>query len=453
MLAEAVPGYRRDLGGGLTLRWSNPRDTESIAHLVGRAFRRSVEDPPNSVLADGIRLLMRGDHPLMGPGDFAVVEDRGRPEDPIVACTCLWRHRWLYEAVSLPVGRPEMVASDPAYRNRGLVRELFAMVHARSQAEGHVVQAITGIPYFYRQFGYEYALDLDGERRIHVSSLARAAGEAPETLRLREATAEDVPMIQRLYRGGRRQSMVWADWPDHLWEYYIEGWRVDPELPRRGRVHVIVDGEGRSCGLACLVGRRDDRALGVWTLEVAEHVSWSQAMPALLRALVAAGQEMPVAADTEPLGEITLRLGATHPAYDVLGREMAPYERRPYAWYVRVPDLAELITRIAPVLEARLAAAPSAAGFSGALELDFFGGGLRMVFEHGNLAAAEPWRPPPYGADFSAGFPPLVFLKLLFGHRSLDELRHAFPDVRASAGAEHLLDTLFPTRPSFVLPG
>ncbi len=63
-----------------------------------------------------------------------------------------------------------MVATDARYRNRGLVRALFEMIHARSSAEGHLVQAITGIPYFYRQFGYEYVLDLDGSRILPVDS-------------------------------------------------------------------------------------------------------------------------------------------------------------------------------------------------------------------------------------------------------------------------------------------
>ncbi len=43
------------------------------------------------------------------------------------------------------------------------------MVHQRSADEGHLVTAITGIPYFYRQFGYEYALDLGGKRTTYLT--------------------------------------------------------------------------------------------------------------------------------------------------------------------------------------------------------------------------------------------------------------------------------------------
>ena len=51
-----------------------------------------------------------------------------------------------------------------------------------------------------------------------------------------------------------------------------------------------------------------------------------------------------------------------------------------------------------------------------------------------------------------AGFPPLVFLQLLFGHRSLRELRHAFPDVWANETGRALLEALFPSRLAWVLP-
>ena len=72
-----------------------------------------------------------------------------------MACVFFWRHAWSFAGILFGVTRAEMVATEPSYRRRGLVRALFEMVHARGAAEGHLLSAITGIPYFYRQFGYE----------------------------------------------------------------------------------------------------------------------------------------------------------------------------------------------------------------------------------------------------------------------------------------------------------
>jgi hypothetical protein len=104
---------------------------------------------------------------------------------------------------------------------------------------------------------------------------------------------------------------------------------------------------------------------------------------------------------------------------------------------------------IAPALEKRLATSP-VAGHTGEIKLDFYRGGLRMVFEQGRLTIAEPWQVPLYDSTASGGFPPLVFLQVLFGHRSIEALRQAFPDVWISDEARPVLKTLFPTRPSFV---
>jgi hypothetical protein len=114
-----------------------------------------------------------------------------------------------------------------------------------------------------------------------------------------------------------------------------------------------------------------------------------------------------------------------------------------------VKDLPAFLTHIAPALEKRLEASP-VAGYSGEIKLDFYRGGLRLAFERGHLTGAQDWRVPLYDSSASGGFPPLVFLQVLFGHRSIAALRQVFPDAWVSDEAMPVLQALFPTRPSFV---
>ena len=44
-------------------------------------------------------------------------------------------------------------------------------LHARSAARGQLIQTIDGIPFYYRQFGYEYALESFGGRRVYWSAV------------------------------------------------------------------------------------------------------------------------------------------------------------------------------------------------------------------------------------------------------------------------------------------
>ncbi len=448
-----------NLGDGLIRRWSTQADQAKIGRLLGSAFRNSQDDPPNPRLMDQANMLMGPDFPFMGPDDFAVVEDTSKPDRPLVACTSLWRHRWSYAGIEFGVGRPEFVGTDGAYRNRGLVRALFDLVHERSAAQGHLVQAITGISYFYRQFGYEYVLDLGGERTTYLSLIPAKKPDEPEPYHLRMATLHDIPHLMVLYNQGRHASLVWHEADEAFWRHEINYW-TDPAVGERDattsalgrRVYMIVAADGRVCGYSWLAARRSGRSFYVNDLQLYAPLNWQTAMPCLLRAIRDQGMQTPTTKpDAEPLSEICFGLGRSHPFYTVLGEALAPRVEPPYAWYLRVPDLPAFLQRITPVLEERLAKSVLT-GYTGELKFDFYRGGLRLQFEQGKISAVEPWRAPTYGDNANAGCPPLVFLQLLFSYRSLAELRASYPDVWVNQETILLVNTLFPAQPSAVNP-
>lgn len=447
MAARALSddGYQHDLGDGLRLRWSTAADTDRITQLYSHVFRDGPDEPPNEPIAAWTRDMMSGRHPLITPADFAVVEET-RPQR-IVAATCLLWQTWDLGGIRLPIGRPEVVATHPDYRRRGLVRACFELIHARSEARGHLIQAITGIPYFYRQFGYEYALDLGGSHDVAFSAIPPLKAGAAEPSTLRAATSDDIPLLRRLYDRERAAARVSVEIDQDYWRYTFE--RPHPAW----RAHLILNGEERPVGYMLTATQRWGTSIPVLALGVDEGISLVAVLPALLRALAALAATLPPARkpDAPPIRGIRFALGRAHPVYAALGPTLAPRHEPPYAWYVRVPDLPGLLRRLAPVLEARLAGS-MAAGHDGELRLDFYRGGLRLTFEQGRLTAAEEWRPPLWESGAQAGFPPLVFLQLLFGHRGLDELRHAFPDVWADDEARPLLEVLFPPQPAWVMP-
>lgn len=453
-----LPTARSELGDGLICRWSTAADTEKIGELMAKVYRDNAAEALSPRARDRARQLMCGSHPFMTPDDYAIIEDTSKPGNPVIAGTCLWRHQWSYAGIPFGVGRPEFVLTDPDYRNRGLVRKLFELVHTRSAEEGHLLQAITGIAHFYRQFGYEYVLDLEGQRTAYCSLIPEKKGDEPEPYHLRPARPDDIPTMQELYNQGRANSLIWHEAPAGYWPYYVGQW-ADPNFVYdvensavSMRYFMIIDQKGEICGQITTATKRWSKALSVYEVSTAPQINLHQATPTVLRLLRDLGKEIPGSeSDTPPCSEINFNLGRTHPFYATMGDTIAPRSEPPYAWYVRIPDIPAFIRHIAPVLEERLARS-SLVGHSGELKLDFYRGGLLFQFKAGKFGEITPWRAPVYGDHADAGCPPLVFLQLLLSYRSLDELKTFFPDVWAKEEAALLLNTLFPKLVSKVDP-
>ncbi|GCF06880.1 GNAT family N-acetyltransferase [Dictyobacter arantiisoli] len=445
---KAAAEYRQELEDGLIIRWSTAADTENIARITGIVFREKAEDPPNKNIQKRVRMLMHGLTPVMGPDDYAIVEDPRQTDNPVVAGISLQRLDWHYDNIPIQVGRPEIVFTHPDYRNRGLIRQLFDMVHARSAAEGRLLEGITGIPYFYRQFGYEYAIELEGNREVALTSIPKLKESEHEDYTIRTAMIEDLPRIQELYHQLIQRYLVATHIPEADLRWFIEDWQKYPAYPRRFVFQVIVDATQIIRGFMLLPTLRRSPQMNVWTMATDQESNTQAMMTAILRSLQVYGQQLPTEKpDMEPVSAIRFNLGEDHPVYDALG-SLARQIEPSYGWYIRVPDLPRLLQHIAPALERRLVGSV-VANYSGELKLDFYRSGLHLVFEQGKLVTAENWRSTvlDYAAD--GGFPPLVFLKALFGYRSLAELRHMYPDVWVNN--EVLFNTLFPTKPSYVL--
>jgi hypothetical protein len=212
---------------------------------------------------------------------------------------------------------------------------------------------------------------------------------------------------------------------------------------------VIETLDGENVGVLMHSLRLSGGAMRTYFYELREGVAFLAVTPSVMRYLDATGEQL--AKQTgEEFSRLAFTLGETHPVYDTVAARL-PVSRVLDAWYIRVPDVPAFLRVIAPALEKRLADSPQG-GYTGELKLNFYRGGLHIGLERGRMAF-EPWKPDRV-EEGDAAFPGLTFLQLLFGYRSLDELRHAFPDLSARTDeARALLPILFPKKDSNVLAG
>ena len=448
----------RDLGDGLILRRATAGDAEALATFNADQLRGQDSPEPFAPLGTWTRDLLSGRHPTFTPEDGLIVEER--KTGAIVSSMLLVSQEWAYGGAPIKVGQTELVGTRPEYRGRGLVRTQFETLHRWSAERGEVLQVISGIPWFYRQFGYELALERGGGPRFALTDVEPPAAGTPPPFRVRPMRPDDLAFAAGLDAQARTRYLVTVPRDERLWRYELSG--HSPGSGTRLELCVIETTAGEPVGILGHIPALWNRAVALSHYEVRSGVSWWATWPAVLAYLTTTGQTYAARDPKARFTQLQLwHMGSAHPLYQAL---RFTDRWRPWAFYTRIDDLAAFCGAAAPTLERRLDASPLG-GHTGDLTLSTYRGGVRLTFAGGRLTAATPWRPSldVVGQEFGepstdprrpmALFPGLTLHQLLLGYRSLDDLQGAFPDCMVRQGeARALLDALFPKTPSDVWP-
>lgn len=439
--AKRIKNLKKQLENGLVLRSLSEgyaSDQEGLPQFYFEVFAEADErEEPE--LKFWTRDLIADTHPTTTLDDIWVVVDGER----IVSALLLIPQTWRYEDVEFGLGRVELVATHKDYRRRGLVRELFDVLHQRSAELGHLVQAITGIPYYYRQFGYAFAVNLGGDARLDLDVIPELKDDEEPQFNLRQATVEDVPLLVAWDEQYAQQCLLSTVRDEAMWRYELVG--RSPRAVFNLRIYIIESHDGEPVGYVAYQSPNYRPYVSVFRYIVGEQTSYLATFDDVMRGIRAEIDErFKDHVDTKPQ-----RIGFSSDLHPVIGQMAAKMPTgqvtdNPYAWYIRVPDLPAFMRHIAPVLERRLRGS-AANGYTGTLTVRFYDLTLlTFTFEAGRLQDVVH----EVGDKADAGFPYHAFLNLVFGHRTIDELRYALPEIYANRNATILLEILFPKRRS-----
>ncbi|MFO7171072.1 MAG: GNAT family N-acetyltransferase [Chloroflexota bacterium] len=414
----ASEGYRT-LGDGLALRSvESPEDVERVAAFDALIHGEGTEPTWRSWMTE---------HPAAQQATWLLIEEEASRR--VVASLCLLPWRLHYQGVELRAGEMGVVGTLEEYRGRGLQRALNARFSELLREGGFDLSHIQGIPYFYRQFGYEYAAPLEAWWRLHPS----AVPDAPdgEGLTCRRATPDDLPALTRLYDEAARALDLAALRDEATWRYLLgPGLRTETGA----ETWVVAGQDGEVAGY----------------VRIAEH-GFGEGLIVAETSLLSAGAALAALQLFKRLAAergkpyIRLNLPASSALVQV-ARGLGAYDGHAYAWQVRLPDPAALLRKIAPALERRLAASMFA-GLTRTLHIDMYRAALLLELDHGRLARVEA-RPPRGPSDVR--LPPQLLAPLVLGYRSFGELAAWYPDVSGDGLARALVEVLFPKMDAFL---
>ena len=434
----------KDLGKGLILRHANSADVEALVTFNASLHSEAGPDKPDEKVGAWVRDLMTKPHPTTSIKDFTIVEDTVSGE--IVSSMNIIPQTWSYAGIEFGVGRPELVGTVPKYRKRGLVRAQFEVIHQWCAERDLKVQAITGIPYYYRQFGYEMALALDGGRVGYLANIPKLNNDAEEPYKIRLAQKKDVQFISELYKLNSQRYLVSSCISDELWQYELK--EKDNNNVTLNKISVIETGDGENIGFLAHPPFLWGPTLTLFMYELKAGISWLDVTPSVLRYLTQEGKAYAAKVEDQEMEAFAMWMGTEHPVYETISDRL-PRKRDPYAYYVRVPDLPDFVRHISPILEERLAKSVLV-GHSGELKLSFFRSGLKFIFENGSIKEVDQYNPE-HANDGDVLFPDLTFLRVLFGYNNFWEVEKIFADCYArNDHGRALVPILFPQKASNV---
>lgn len=412
---------RRELGDGLVLKTAaNSEDIERVAQCHNVSFEEEA-------IGEFCRTLFLY-HPSTQHSDLIFVEDEKTGE--VVSSLCLIPWQWRYEDVILKAGEMGIVGTKEKYRRRGLIRAQSDYLKEQLMERGFHLSQIQGIPYFYRQFDYEYALPLQGGYRVELHQVPELKEDEEPGFTCRPGNPEDLPIIKRLYHEAVQDLQISACRDDAIWGYLLEHspatfigyevWVVEcADRGVKGYFHVENYGFGS----------------GVNVSEVS-RLSYDAAM-AVLRQLkkLAVEREKPYIRLALPKN-CTLMQTARYHGADDMGT---------YAWQIHVPDMALFLSAIRPVLERRLSESPFS-GLTEVVKLNFYREAVVLNFVEGRISKVQKLD---FG-DGSVRIPPRAAVPLVLGYRSQEELKDSWPDLGMPSKESYLIDVLFPKMTSHI---
>jgi predicted acetyltransferase len=345
-------------------------------------------------------------------------------EGVVIAALVLIPQKWVLSGIELKVAEVGCVGTDPDYRGMGAQRILNDKFDEYAADQSYDLCVIAGIPYFYRQFGYNYAVDLDFKTAIETRKITVTGCK----LHVRAFKETDIPRAQELLEIAKSKHLVHSKRTPEIWfmQHKTDTYGAEPF-----EAFSLIEGAEL---VAYIRLRQESDALIIREMGYVSEEYVEKALGYIREK-----------AERKGLKEIISKLHYSHPLTRLLVKHGGK-SNDPYAWQVKILDYEQIIRRIKSLLEKRIMMS-SYRGFTDNINLNFWKFNIRMEIEDGEIKTVSRSKET---RDRDIGINPYVFPKLMLGYRSIDELEYSCPDCIINPEYRQLVRTLFPKGTGFI---
>jgi hypothetical protein len=350
---------------------------------------------------------------------------------------------WSYDGV--PIRNLELgwVGTLPEYRRQGLIRALYGLWERMFFEGDYDLSVIQGIPYYYRQFGYDFVIPMDRSVSLTINRIPPAKkDETPDfmSLEVRNAKQSDIEAMMALFNAHAKRLLVTVPRTQEVWEVQEKAQTI---FDRKFSTKVVTS-DGEVVGYFRLLLNSDENLKEPHNAVVSIVESSLPTYQAVRRTMEFLRQR------ASDLG--LFRVVVTGPTTNNLCRfasSLGGVEQRGWKYQIRIPHMDKFLNRIGRVLESQLESSMFQ-GLTQDVFVNTYQHCYKLSFKSGLLEHVVDIGMPETDQYRSIRLVPLDFARLVLGVNSIDEISGFNIDSIVSGSWRLLMETLFPKKESSV---
>jgi len=349
---------------------------------------------------------------------------------------------WNYEDIQLRNLELGWVGTLKEYRRKGLNKLLYSYFDNLLLSGCYDISTIQGIPYYYRQFGYDFVIPMDRTVWIRTNQIQSFDEKnLPNYMKLNVRLAEkkDIPSMVNLFDSLNQKLLVYAPRSQELWEIQET---MKKQFENEFQTHVVIDGS-KIIGYFRLVKKiNKDSFPNQSTMTVIE--SSIPSFNGVLRALQFLY--------SEAIQDDILLIGSQGPSFNTLSKVMENIGGSGKPWWkyqVRIPNMVEFLQKISPVLERRLVGTMFER-LTYDMTMNTFQNCYSVTFSNGKIIDISDLGPQQVDENQAFRAPPNDLVRLVLGAYSIDEIQQNNIDFVIRGEVRLIVEVLFPKKESSI---